>query len=163
MWRWRARLELRRVQVGPALTVARPRNATVMRSGPLVTSLAIVTLTLSACATPTSTPTPTPPDTDYAYRGGCGSPGQDEAGWSYVKSHPAESDTLRALSDANPVIHAGSRDFAVESWFVARSGDLMLCRTEQSPSRSCVTQWWAFRKADGEWRVIDKGALICVA
>lgn len=116
----------------------------------------IPTLALAACANHRAR------FSEFEYRGVCGNPTQEAAGWAYVGRIPASAAALRSLADATPLTPEGNDNYAVESWYTSRDSALMLCRTDQAPKDSCVTTWWSFRIEEGEWRIFDKGAFICV-
>ncbi len=128
----------------------------VMRPSALISVFTCLALALSGCASPRAG------QGAYDYRGSCGSPGRNEKAWKLVGKIPRDVAELRLLADYYPPASGDLSGYSVESWFEMPSGDVMLCRTEGAPQGACITTWWAFCHEADTWRVVDKGALVCV-
>ena len=94
------------------------------------------------------------------YRALCG--WKDERPWRLVRKKPNDIVKMRELADLASREDMARRFFAVESWFSLPDGQIMLCRTETSPTNSCEGEWWQFSRKNGQIIVTDSSAWVCV-
>ena len=113
---------------------------------PLVLALLAIA-TLPSCQTP------------QRGAGLCGD--NDVRPWAMLSRPPSDADELRNAANTKPNFNAMVH-FERETWFRLPTGETMLCRSDDSPRRSCSGEWWQFSRATGELSVTDQNAWICV-
>jgi hypothetical protein len=69
---------------------------------------------------------------------------------------------LLALADANPNSRNARADYREEFWFSLPSEELMLCRSDGQLERSCVGEWWQFKRFDNGWLITKQAGWLCV-
>ena len=96
----------------------------------------------------------------FGYMGLCGDTNPD---WKYIQIVPTEISALEDLANTDLAKKGFSLSYAVQSWFANSRSDLMLCRTDQSPSDSCSGNWWSFANINGSWKITKTGGWVCVS
>jgi hypothetical protein len=92
---------------------------------------------------------------ELEYRGYCGELGSD---WQYhYISERARDKFYKLVNQYNKEFDKNFR-FPVESWFAGKGSNILLCRTNGSPtSKKVTTFWWHFGLTQSGWEIVNTG------
>lgn len=91
-------------------------------------------------------------------RGFCGY--GDHRAWVPIDEPASRAGNMRALADAHPNF-PGSNAYGRETWYALTEGEVMLCRSDGEPRRSCAGQWWQFRSSGDQPAITAQDAWLC--
>jgi hypothetical protein len=91
-------------------------------------------------------------------RGFCGH--GDHRAWVRIDEPALHAGDMRALADAHPNF-PGSNAYGRETWYGLPEGEVMLCRSDEAPRRSCSGQWWQFRLSGDQPEITAQDAWLC--